>query len=65
MKTLDIYDKDMVEIRDEVIFPEKARAKAAESQQSSAKDRTATQAVQPEQPWVQEQDQETGNKRGR
>lgn len=65
MKTLDIYDKDMVEIRDEVIFPEKARVKVAESQQSPAKDRTASQAVQPEQPWVQEPEQETGNKRGR
>lgn len=65
MKTIDIYDKDMVEIRDETIFPEKARAKTTESQQSSAQEKTASHSAQPEQPWVQEAEQETGNKRGR
>ncbi|MEN5057121.1 hypothetical protein [Sphingobacterium kitahiroshimense] len=65
MKTINIYDKDMVEIRDEVIFPEKARAKTTVSQPSPAQDRAASQAVQPEQPWVQEPELETGNKRGR
>ena len=65
MKTINIYDKDMVEIRDEVIFPERARAKAGDSQQSPAQDRTTSQAVQKEQPWIQEPEQVTGNKRGR
>lgn len=65
IKRLNVYDKNMIEIRDEVIFPEKNRAKAIESQQSPAQDRITSQAVQPEQPWVQEPEQQTGNKRGR
>ncbi|MBV2228538.1 MAG: hypothetical protein KUL85_16905 [Sphingobacterium mizutaii] len=65
IKKLDVYGKNMIEIRDEVIFPEKARAKAADNKQSSAQDRATSQAAQPEQPWLQEPERETSNKRGR
>lgn len=66
MKTIDIYDKNMVEIRDEVIFPEKAKAKEAERQQAADQDRAPSHtAQQTEQPWEQQPAQETGQKRGR
>jgi hypothetical protein len=62
MKTLDIYDKNRVIIRDDVIFPEKAAERAAQ--------RVANKpgAAAPEQqPWEQEpgQDQQQSKNIGR
>lgn len=62
MKTLDIYDKNRVIIRDDVIFPEKAAERAA---QRVANKPGATASEQ--QPWEQEpgQDQQQSKNIGR
>lgn len=67
MKTIDIYDKNMVEIRDEVIFPEKAAARDNAKQQQPATENPAQKTGQGAEalPWEQEPEQQTGQKRGR
>lgn len=65
IKNLDVFDKNMIEIRDDVIFPERAKAKKAEQEQAKDIDQDTKQEQQVEQPWVQEPEQEISNKRGR
>lgn len=65
IKTIDIYDKNMVEIRDEAIFPEQAKAKKTEQEQAKEVGNDPKQTQQVEQPWVQEAELDTGRKRGR
>jgi hypothetical protein len=66
MKTIDIYDKDMAEIRDEVIFPEKEATREKGSRQAATQAPAQNAAEQPERvPWQQEPEVETGRKRGR
>lgn len=66
IKTIDIYDRNMVEIRDETIFPERAKAKQeAAKQESAAENSTAQGRTAEPLPWQQEPGQETGQKRGR
>lgn len=65
MKTIDIYDKDMAEIRDETIFPEKATTKKEEREApSESVERKNGKKTEPL-PWQQEPEQEAGRKRGR
>lgn len=61
MKTLDIYDKNMNEIRHETIFPEQINAKSAKSEQAITKSAKQEQAL----PWQQEPAEQTDRKRGR
>lgn len=61
MKTLDIYDKNMNEIRQETIFPEQANAKSAKSEQAITNNAKHEQAL----PWQQEPAEKTDRKRGR
>jgi len=65
IKTIDIYDKNMVEIRDEAIFPEQAKTKKTEQEQAKEVGNDPKQTQQVEQPWVQETELDTGRKRGR
>lgn len=69
MKTIDIYDKDMAEIRDETIFPDWAAAREKEKQQQQQAAQETVQANSEKQaesvPWQQEPEQETGRNRGR
>lgn len=67
MKTIDIYDKNRMEIRDEVIFPEKAAARKNEQQQHAApesRSQNTGQVAEPL-PWEQQPEPQTGQKRGR
>ncbi|GAA0881831.1 hypothetical protein GCM10009120_04270 [Sphingobacterium siyangense subsp. cladoniae] len=61
MKTLDIYDKNMNEIRHETIFPEQFNAKSTKSEQAITNNAKHEQAL----PWEQEPAQQTDRKRGR
>lgn len=61
MKTLDIYDKNMNEIRHETIFPEQANTKSAKSEQAITNNAKHEQAL----PWQQEPAEQTDRKRGR
>lgn len=61
MKTLDIYDKNMNEIRQETIFPEQVNAKSAKSEQAITNNAKHEQV----QPWQQEPAEQTDRKRGR
>ena len=67
MKTIDIYDKNMVEIRDEVIFPEKTAARGNAKQQQASTENPTQKAGQGAEalPWEQEPEQQTGYARGR
>ncbi|WP_141202031.1 hypothetical protein [Sphingobacterium cellulitidis] len=67
MKTIDIYDRNMVEIRDEIIFPEKAATKERERQQQQTPETPSqnTGQVAEALPWEQEAGQEKDQKRGR
>ena len=61
MKTLDIYDKNMNEIRQETIFTEQANAKSAKSEQAITNNAKHEQVL----PWQQEPAEQTDRKRGR
>ncbi|WP_088160772.1 hypothetical protein [Sphingobacterium sp. G1-14] len=61
MKTLDIYDKNMNEIRHETIFPEQVNAKSDKQEQVITNNAKQEHAL----PWKQEPDQQTDRKRGR
>lgn len=61
MKTLDIYDKNMNEIRHETIFPEQVNAKSAKSEQPITNNAKHEQVL----PWQQEPAEQTDRKRGR
>ena len=66
MKTIDIYDKDMVEIRNETIFPEKAKSKGQEQQVANKETAKRDNGQHGKaQPWEQEPEVDTGPKRGR
>lgn len=61
MKTIDIYDKNMREIRDQEIFPEKAVAQTAKAGTSAGVKNGVGAVIQPaagqeEQPWKQDQE---------
>ncbi|MES2446591.1 MAG: hypothetical protein V4546_05380 [Bacteroidota bacterium] len=63
MKTIDIYDKNMREIRDQEIFPEKTVSQSVKAETSggvkNGKDAAIQQAAgQEEQPWKQDHRQE-------
>ena len=70
MKTIDIYDKNRREIRDEEIFPERAAAQTAKTE-TSAGVKNGKNAVpqsapeQTEQPWKQEPEMESAKTIGR
>jgi hypothetical protein len=61
MKTLDIYDKNMNEIRHETIFPEQVNAKITNSKQVITNNTKQEHAL----PWEQEPTQQADRKRGR
>lgn len=67
MKTIDIYDRNRVEILDETIFPERAAARDKKRQQQAATvtpaHHTGRQAESL--PWEQEPEQQVDQKRGR
>ncbi|MGJ1311701.1 hypothetical protein ACS126_06450 [Sphingobacterium lactis] len=67
MKTIDIYDKNRVEIRDEAIFPERAAARDKEKQLQSAAENPAHHTGRQAEPlpWEQEPEQQADQKRGR
>ena len=63
IKTLDVFDKNMKEIRQETIFPDQDKAKKSQQEQERASEPQHNQDIS--QPWAQEQPQETDRKRGR
>ena len=63
IKTLDVYDKNMKEMPQEVIFPEHAKVAKSQQEQETASGPQHNQDIS--KPWTQEESQQTDRKRGR
>ncbi|MGJ1525504.1 hypothetical protein ACR79H_07585 [Sphingobacterium spiritivorum] len=67
IKTLEVFDKNGVEIREETIFPDKAKAREAEKQQAIVAEKSDRKTGQQAEalPWQPEPEVGTGRGRGR
>ncbi|MGF7028544.1 hypothetical protein [Sphingobacterium sp. HSC-15S19] len=63
IKTLDVYDKNMNEIRQEKIFPEQTQGRKSQQEKGTPNSIPSNQDIV--QPWTQDEAQQTGRKRGR
>ncbi|WP_104382207.1 hypothetical protein [Sphingobacterium sp. HMA12] len=63
IKTLDVYDKNMNEIRQEKIFPEQTQGRKSQQEKGTANSLPSNQDIV--QPWTQDKAQQTDRKRGR